>query len=270
MADRQELYLACLLAPLLSWHASMAHYRKIVPGRGTSRLWLLIPAIVASAAAGAPVWSPSAAAGAGLCALILLRMAAGGESISQTLFRGGAVLLFMIPLPSSAVEGLTTGLRHVHVGLAAQLLGPLAGIAFTVEECTLVTEFGTALVISEQCSGAYSLAVLVLFGAYYATTEGHPAGGFLFIGAAAAVLAFVLNVGRVALSCLHGVGGQSFWASPAGHELLGLILAVLGVLLIRALARDVLVRDRAEGLNPVPAPADRPSRPPETKELPST
>ena len=50
----------------------------------------------------------------------------GGESFPQTLSRGGAVLLFMAPLPSPVLDRLTTGLQQAHAGLAAQwlALGP--------------------------------------------------------------------------------------------------------------------------------------------------
>lgn len=148
-----------------------------------------------------------------------------------------------MPIPYAVGEHLAYMLAHLHAPVVLAAFEPLTGIHLNVDGLCLFTDWGRGFMIERECAGLRSLIGLVLFASYYAATERHCIKGFLLMGVTAVVLAVAMNFLRVLISCIYKVAGESYWSTKEGHELLGLIMAIIGIILIQALARDLYVDD---------------------------
>jgi len=260
VTDAWGIYWLCFLAPIISWHGLLLHYRGAAGGEVGSRAWFVLPAGVAMLCAVVMVGDLLAGAILSAAGLLLLRRAFTGESPRQMVRGGGLMLLFMIPLPLWALERLSGLLSGLQAAFVPSLLGALTGIGIVESEPGFITNTGHRLVFARECSGAQSLVGLLLCACYFSAAYRHEIRDLPLMLGLALVAAVLLNFMRLTISCLCEITGQSYWTSRQGHELLGMILSFLGVLVIRIVARDVLVQEEQDSEAGGPPPACEPPR----------
>ncbi len=238
-----NIYVVCLVAPLLSWHGSLEYYRKQSVKVRAVNTKLVFVAAAAMICAFLSMHNLPVSALFSVSSLFIFRTALTGESLGKTMVAGGAILLFMIPLPLAFLEDLSSRLSHLQGSFVPVIFEPLTGIPMTSSGDMLTTSLGHGIQVARECSGARSLVSLLMFAVYYANCKRHNWAGILLVSAAAAALAILLNQLRLVFSCLFYVAGNLYWSSESGHQLLGLIIIALGLVLIRALARNLFIEE---------------------------
>jgi exosortase/archaeosortase family protein len=238
-----EIYSVSLAAPLLSWYAAQKYCLNMVSAPQMFRPWLSIASALLMIVAARAPFGTSMNVLLSCGGFILLRMSLSAESLGQVMMAGGAVMLFVIPIPASVVDRLIWALQHMHASLIMRLFEPISGIHLTRYGLCLATPWGNYLGLQPECSGIRSLLGMMMLASYYATAQRHRWAGLILTCVTTAWLAVSLNFIRIIISFSFKIAGNSYWGTSGGHELMGLIIIIFGMWMIRFLARHMYETD---------------------------
>ena len=146
-----------------------------------------------------------------------------------------AFLLFMVPPPDSWITPVIVQLQ-VFVSVAATELLNLVGGAIVREGNILRLPSGDSLFVAEACSGVTSVITLAPLGAILAYLELKTTGARTAMMLGAVPLAMIGNLTRVVATVVIAdrTGPDAAVHGPV-HEILGLSVYVIGVLLLLGL-----------------------------------
>jgi exosortase/archaeosortase family protein len=242
LTGQWDIYMICLFAPLLSWHASIRCSSKLKAQKPVHGI-LFFASLGIMVVSFAVSQYLSTAVLLGIVGLIMLRMALAGETVQTAIFSGGILLLFMIPFSVGFYSSIADSLQQLYAAILPGIFEFLTGIPLIRYGFHLYSEWEPSVVIVRECSGIRSLFGMVLFSFYYSSIEKHPFFGFIFMSITALFLALGLNFVRILLSSVLCFADPSYWSSATGHETLGIIIVILGSILLSMIARKIVTED---------------------------
>ncbi len=266
MTDPWGVYRLCLLFPLISWHAALLYHYKQEDFKQTVRGPLILVAISAMLLALGVSGNVFVGALISVLGLLLLRAGLTGESLFGILKAGGVVAVLLVPLPLNFLEKTSSALIGLHSLVVPAVLKCIAKIPVqkigpeTFEIAKSAASWGLGGVakvkISGECSGLRSLFAILSFSCYCTSAQRLDWPAMAIVASVGGIMAVFLNMARIALYSICLSRGSSYWASPSGHELSGLILVAIGIIVVRFLARHIMVEVDESGERSVLPAAD--------------
>lgn len=153
----------------------------------------------------------------------------GGWALIRTISPIFVLVALITPPPGELDTLLTLRLQRLSVIIASRTLD-MFGIFHVVNMNTLEVD-GQRFLVEEACSGIQSLFSILAFAVFYAiwNYRGIFRTGLLLTGAV--LFDLTLNVFRICLGVIAKVTGDIDLLSGTPHEILGIIVFVLGLLL---------------------------------------
>ncbi len=242
--QQKDIYIVCLFAPFLSWHAAIRSEKK-AGERSWDRvlIWLIaggVLTITALIMKNRIMLSALACA----CGMAFLRVGFTGESLLRVIVTGGFLLLFMVPIPGAVCENISFALRQFHAAAVANIFEPLTGVPLRAHHGVLQTQWSDYLHITEKCSGIRSLLGLSMFSLYCCAVYRHHWAGYLIMSLLGVIVAGMGNLCRLLLSCTFYFDGKSYWNTVQGHEMLSVIVMLVSCTFLGFLSGKLLLTDK--------------------------
>jgi exosortase D (VPLPA-CTERM-specific) len=143
-----------------------------------------------------------------------------------------AYLALMVPLPQVAIAHITFALKILAAKVAVAAID-LAGIPVLLDGSTIHLP-SVSLTVDDVCSGLRTMIALLALAAIFAYFERSRARAALVV-LLAAPIAVVANVVRILILCWLATIGSSAAHEGLGHELTGLSVYAVAVVLLMAL-----------------------------------
>lgn len=168
--------------------------------------------------------------------------ATGGWALWRRIVPVFFLLALMTPPPWSLDLALTLKLQQLSVAIASRVLD-MFKIFHVVNTNTLEVD-GQRFLVEEACSGIQSLFSILAFATFYAIWNERGLIRTVFLLAGALLFDLSLNVVRICLGVVAKITGDINLLDGWPHEILGIVVFVLGLLL--TLSWDVALDEAAE------------------------
>ncbi|MBI1325385.1 exosortase U [bacterium] len=163
--------------------------------------------------------------------------ATGGWGLWRRVIPVFFLLMLMTPPPGGLDLALTLKLQQFSVAVASRVLD-LFGIFHVVNTNTLEVD-GQRFLVEEACSGIQSMFSILAFALFYSIWNERGLIRTFFMLAGALVFDISLNVIRICLGVVAKITGDINLLDGWPHEILGIVVFVLGLLL--TLSWDVVL-----------------------------
>lgn len=175
-------------------------------------------------------------------AFSMVLYATGGWKVWRRVIPVFFLLLLMTPPPWSLDMVLTIKLQQLSVAIASRVLD-MFKIFHVVHTNTLEVD-GQRFLVEEACSGIQSLFSILAFAMFYAIWNERGLVRTVFLLAGALIFDLSLNVVRICLGVVAKITGDINLLDGWPHEILGIVVFVLGLLL--TLSWDVALEEAVE------------------------
>lgn len=155
--------------------------------------------------------------------------AIGGWSLVRTISPVFVLVALITPPPGELDTLLTLRLQRLSVVIASRTLD-MFGIFHVVNMNTLEVD-GQRFLVEEACSGIQSLFSILAFAVFYAVWNYRGIFRTVLLLSGAVLFDLSLNVFRICLGVIAKVTGDIDLLSGTPHEILGIVVFILGLLL---------------------------------------